>query len=105
MHSLLIVDPWVNGLLIFLLKDPRAFILSASITASLDLWRHTSFFFTPASLGAPRPETFFYYAERTRLITAAANRLKTLAPISRYGTNYMEPITARRNCHRLWAFH
>jgi sterol desaturase/sphingolipid hydroxylase (fatty acid hydroxylase superfamily) len=47
--SLLIVYLWVNGLFIFLLKDPRAFILSASITASLDLWRHTSFFFTPDS--------------------------------------------------------
>jgi sterol desaturase/sphingolipid hydroxylase (fatty acid hydroxylase superfamily) len=48
--SLLIVYVWVNGLFIFLLKDPRAFILSASITASLDLWRHTSFFFSPNSL-------------------------------------------------------
>jgi len=47
--SFLIVYLWVNGLFIFLLKDPRAFILSASITASLDLWRHTSFFFTPNS--------------------------------------------------------
>jgi sterol desaturase/sphingolipid hydroxylase (fatty acid hydroxylase superfamily) len=47
--SLLIVYLWANGLFIFLLKDPRAFILSASITASLDLWRHTSFYFTPAS--------------------------------------------------------
>nr|AUN37164.1 sterol desaturase-like protein [uncultured bacterium] len=47
--SLLIIYLWVNGLFIFLLKDPRAFILSASITASLDLWRHTSFFFTPDS--------------------------------------------------------
>jgi sterol desaturase/sphingolipid hydroxylase (fatty acid hydroxylase superfamily) len=47
--SLLIVYVWANGLFIFLLKDPRAFILSASITASLDLWRHTSFFFRPNS--------------------------------------------------------
>jgi sterol desaturase/sphingolipid hydroxylase (fatty acid hydroxylase superfamily) len=45
--SLLIVYVWANGLLIFLLKDPRAFLLSVSITASLDLWRHTSFFFQP----------------------------------------------------------
>jgi sterol desaturase/sphingolipid hydroxylase (fatty acid hydroxylase superfamily) len=47
--SLLIVYLWVNSFFIFLLKDPRAFILSASITASLDLWRHTAFFFTPNS--------------------------------------------------------
>jgi sterol desaturase/sphingolipid hydroxylase (fatty acid hydroxylase superfamily) len=47
--SLLIVYIWVNGLFIFLLQDPRAFILSASLTASLDLWRHTSFSFPPGS--------------------------------------------------------
>ncbi|MEW6129971.1 MAG: sterol desaturase family protein [Acidobacteriota bacterium] len=47
--SLLIVYVWVNGLLIFLLKDPRLFILAISLTASLDLWRHTSFTFKPQS--------------------------------------------------------
>jgi sterol desaturase/sphingolipid hydroxylase (fatty acid hydroxylase superfamily) len=47
--SLLIVYLWANGLFIFLLQDPRAFILAASLTASLDLWRHTSFFFRPGS--------------------------------------------------------
>ncbi len=45
--SLLIVYVWINGLLIFLLKDPTAFILSAALTASLDLWRHTSLTFQP----------------------------------------------------------
>jgi sterol desaturase/sphingolipid hydroxylase (fatty acid hydroxylase superfamily) len=47
--SLLIVYVWANGFFIFLLQDHGAVILSASITASLDLWRHTSFFFTPGS--------------------------------------------------------
>lgn len=47
--SLLIVYVWANGLFIFLLKDPSAFILSAALTASLDLWRHTSFAFKPGS--------------------------------------------------------
>jgi sterol desaturase/sphingolipid hydroxylase (fatty acid hydroxylase superfamily) len=48
--SLLIVYVWVNGFFIFLLKDPRAFILAVSITASLDLWRHTAFTFKPDSI-------------------------------------------------------
>lgn len=34
---------WVNGFFVFVLRDPRAFILSASITAGLELWRHTCF--------------------------------------------------------------
>ena len=41
---LLIVYVWANGIFLFLLKDPVPFLLAASITASLDLWRHTSFF-------------------------------------------------------------
>ncbi|MBI3649919.1 MAG: sterol desaturase family protein [Acidobacteria bacterium] len=48
--SLLMVYLWVNGGLIFLLQEPQAFLVSASITASLDLWRHSAFFFTPPSL-------------------------------------------------------
>jgi sterol desaturase/sphingolipid hydroxylase (fatty acid hydroxylase superfamily) len=48
--SLLIIYLWANGLFIFLLQDPHAFIFSASLTASLDLWRHTPFFFTPHSI-------------------------------------------------------
>ena len=47
--SLLIVYVWVNGLFIYLLKEPAPFILSVAITASLDLWRHTSFGFDPGS--------------------------------------------------------
>jgi sterol desaturase/sphingolipid hydroxylase (fatty acid hydroxylase superfamily) len=49
---LLIIYVWANGFFIFLLKDPAPFILSASITASLDLWRHTRF--------APRPGSRFH---------------------------------------------
>lgn len=48
--SLLIVYVWANGFLIFLLKDPRAFIVAVSITASLDLWRHTAFTFKADSM-------------------------------------------------------
>ncbi len=48
--SLLIVYVWVNGFLIFLLQDPQSFILSVSLTASLDLWRHTAFTFKPDAI-------------------------------------------------------
>jgi sterol desaturase/sphingolipid hydroxylase (fatty acid hydroxylase superfamily) len=44
---LLIVYVWANGFFIFVLKDPSPFILSASITAGLDLWRHTGFALMP----------------------------------------------------------
>lgn len=37
----LILYVWVNGIVIFLLKDPTFFILSATATAILDLWRHS----------------------------------------------------------------
>jgi sterol desaturase/sphingolipid hydroxylase (fatty acid hydroxylase superfamily) len=58
---LLIVYLWVNGLFIFLLRDPGAFILGASLTASLDLWRHSSF--------SPRPGSAFHRALGLVLIT------------------------------------
>lgn len=39
--SALILYLWFNALFIFLLRDPRAYILAAALTASLDLWRHS----------------------------------------------------------------
>ena len=47
---LLIVYVWANGICIFLLTDPAPFLAGAAITASLDLWRHTSFSPAPGSL-------------------------------------------------------
>jgi sterol desaturase/sphingolipid hydroxylase (fatty acid hydroxylase superfamily) len=98
--SLLIVYVWANGFFIFLLQDPRPFILSASITASLDLWRHTSFFFTP--------DSFAHRAAALLLITPnehATNHTKTSAPISRSGTDSTAPITALISCLNNSAFH
>ena len=40
---LLLVYLWANGFLIFVLKDPTYFILGVSLTAALDLWRHSGF--------------------------------------------------------------
>jgi len=39
--SFFIVYFWLNSVLIFLFKDPSGVILGASITAVLDIWRHT----------------------------------------------------------------
>jgi sterol desaturase/sphingolipid hydroxylase (fatty acid hydroxylase superfamily) len=58
---LLIIYLWVNGLFIFLLRDPGAFILGASLTAGLDLWRHSSF--------SPRPGSTLHRALSRFLIT------------------------------------
>jgi sterol desaturase/sphingolipid hydroxylase (fatty acid hydroxylase superfamily) len=58
---LLIVYLWINGLFLFLLRDPGAFIFAASLTASLDLWRHSSF--------SPRPGSAFHRALARVLIT------------------------------------
>lgn len=38
-----IVYLWMNGLMIFLLKEPQWYVLGASLSAGLDLWRHTRF--------------------------------------------------------------
>ena len=39
--SFFIVYFWLNSVLIFLFKDPSGVILGASVTACLDIWRHT----------------------------------------------------------------
>lgn len=41
--SFLIVYLWVHGLAIYLLADPTVYILGVSLTAALDLWRHSRF--------------------------------------------------------------
>ena len=41
--SFLIVYLWVHGLFIYLLADPTVYVLGGSLTAALDLWRHSRF--------------------------------------------------------------
>lgn len=41
--SLLIVYLWVNGLFVYLLDDPKWYLLGMSVTSGLDLWRHSRF--------------------------------------------------------------
>lgn len=44
--SLLIVYLWVNGLFVYLLDDPKWYLLGMSLTSGLDLWRHSRFIVT-----------------------------------------------------------
>jgi len=46
---LLIAYVWVNGLRLFLLAEPSPFMAAAALTASLDLWHHTTFGPAPGS--------------------------------------------------------
>jgi sterol desaturase/sphingolipid hydroxylase (fatty acid hydroxylase superfamily) len=39
--TLFILYLWVGGLMLFLLRDPAPYALGATLTASLDLWRHS----------------------------------------------------------------
>ena len=41
--SFLIVYLWIHGLFIYLLDSPTAYVLGVSLTAALDLWRHSRF--------------------------------------------------------------
>jgi sterol desaturase/sphingolipid hydroxylase (fatty acid hydroxylase superfamily) len=40
--SFLILYVWINGTLAFLLAEPAGYLAGAALTASLDLWRHSS---------------------------------------------------------------
>lgn len=42
---------WLNSIFVFLLKDPTAYIVAFSITAMLDLWRHSTLY--------PKTETWW----------------------------------------------
>lgn len=46
----LLVYLWVNGLLIFMLAEPSSFLLGVSLTAALDIWRHSGFGRVPPPL-------------------------------------------------------
>ncbi|MEE2901339.1 MAG: sterol desaturase family protein [Myxococcota bacterium] len=42
--SFFIVYVWVNSLMLFLLADPAPYLLSITLTASLDMWRHSKLY-------------------------------------------------------------
>jgi sterol desaturase/sphingolipid hydroxylase (fatty acid hydroxylase superfamily) len=41
--SFLIMYLWVNGLFVYLLDDPKWYLVGMSLTSGLDLWRHSRF--------------------------------------------------------------
>lgn len=47
--SFLMVYLWVHGVFIYLLTDPTVYVLGVSLTAALDLWRHSRFSPCPSS--------------------------------------------------------
>lgn len=46
----LIVYVWINSLMLYLLRDPEPYLIAASITAALDLWRHSRLWPSPRSV-------------------------------------------------------
>ncbi len=40
--SLLIIYLWVNGVMLYLLADPAIYVFALTLTAVLDLWRHSA---------------------------------------------------------------
>lgn len=40
--SFLIVYLWINGVMLYLLADPAAYLLAVTLTAVLDVWRHST---------------------------------------------------------------
>lgn len=42
--TFLIVYVWANSLFIFLLQDPTWYVVGASLSAALDLWKHSNFY-------------------------------------------------------------
>jgi sterol desaturase/sphingolipid hydroxylase (fatty acid hydroxylase superfamily) len=41
--TFLIVYVWINSIFIFLLSDPTWYVVGASLSAALDLWKHSNF--------------------------------------------------------------
>lgn len=75
---LLIVYVWLNGAFLFLLKDPRAYLLAAAVTAALDLWRHSGLWPDRRSLPVlltPREHAWHHSSERFRFNLGANLRL------------------------------
>jgi len=49
--SFLILYFWINGAMVYLLKDPTGYLVGIALTHALDLWRHSDFELSP-SLGS-----------------------------------------------------
>jgi sterol desaturase/sphingolipid hydroxylase (fatty acid hydroxylase superfamily) len=92
---LLIVYIWINGVMVFLLKDPSAYLLAAAATAALDLWRHSGAW--PSSwrlpvLMTPREHSWHHSSERFNKNFGANFRLWD----KMHGTHYDPQVRPER---------
>ncbi|NEZ55312.1 sterol desaturase family protein [Adonisia turfae] len=80
--SFLIIYLWVHGLFIYLLNDPTAYVLGVSLTAALDLWRHSQF--------SPQPGSWLYHCLSGWLILPQDHgwHHQSAAQACNYGANF-----------------
>jgi sterol desaturase/sphingolipid hydroxylase (fatty acid hydroxylase superfamily) len=73
---------WLNSIFIFLLKDPSSYIIAFSITAMLDLWRHSTLY--------PEHETWYSKILDSVLITPKTHAWhhSRLESSSYFGANF-----------------
>lgn len=62
--SLAIVYVWVNGLFLHLVDDPRGYAAGVTLTAALDLWRHSPWQVAVPGLIQPRDHAWHHATER-----------------------------------------
>lgn len=62
--SLLIVYVWVNGLLLHLVDEPAGYAAGVTLTAALDLWRHSPAQLDVPGLVQPRDHAWHHSADR-----------------------------------------
>jgi sterol desaturase/sphingolipid hydroxylase (fatty acid hydroxylase superfamily) len=78
--SALIVYLWLNGLALYLLADPAPYAAAATLTAAMDLWRHSPITL-PATLSA-------WLSPWLILPEDHAQHHSTAAPHGNYGANF-----------------
>jgi sterol desaturase/sphingolipid hydroxylase (fatty acid hydroxylase superfamily) len=70
-----IVYIWVNGLFVHLLADPRPFLLSAALTAALDVWKHSGVQLDVPGLITPDEHRWHHSRERQDVFFGANLKL------------------------------
>lgn len=60
--SFLIIYLWVNSFFIYSLKDPAPFILAMSLSAALDMWKHSTFLIS-------RPDILKFISKKLCIMT------------------------------------
>lgn len=63
----LVVYPWAHGLFLYLLDTPDGYLLGASATAALDLWRHSGVDMRVPALVTPRHHAWHHSQSHSHL--------------------------------------